>query len=179
MRINEIETVLTFRTENFGYHHGQSDQRLVASRGGVDVGYIDYADYGGEPNVKFISVPTERRQGIGTALVKRLQSEYPGIEINMGGTTDMGHSLLGSIPQTVTQNAEYAKLADRLERLRRQENEYTILANRFYERPTPELQQQIHAISTDWNEINDEIYQIEQQMREMRPATRLYATESI
>lgn len=175
MRLHEVTTTpLTFRIENHGFHHGQSDQRLVALRDGQYVGHIDFSVYQDEPHVQYISVPAERRQGIGTAMVHRLQAEFPNTEINMGGLTPDGSKLLGSIPQITIPNADYEAEAQRLQQLQAREAEYQRMADAFHASPTPEARQQLLAITQDWNDLSDQIYQIEDNIRERRPHKRLF-----
>jgi hypothetical protein len=176
MKISEIASPeLSFRVEMRGYQHGQSDQTLSAFRDGQYVGHIDYSDYENEPHVQMIEVPKDlRRQGIGTALVQRLQAEYPGVEIDMGGLTDDGSKLLPTIPQTNTANPEHQALTARLEKLRAKEAEYQALADRFHANPNEADRARINAISGSWNNLNDVIEKIEQQLQDMRPSTRTY-----
>lgn len=181
MILNEITASpgsLTFRIENNDFHHGQSDRRLVAFRDGQEVGHIDFSDYQGEPAVKFISVPNNRREGIGSAMVQELQRHYPDVEINMGGTTDDGEALLRSMPQTVTPNEEYNQLVARRDALQAQVNSFQHMADTFYASPSEEARQQILAIGDQWNALSDEIDGINDRLEAMRPSTRTYTTES-
>jgi GNAT superfamily N-acetyltransferase len=175
MRISEITQPLEFRIENIGYHHGQSDNRLVAYREGQEVGYIEFSEYEGQPYVAMISVsPEYRRQGIGTALVHRLQAEYPGVEINMSTPTEMGAKLFGSIPHTIHRNKEYDDLKARLAELQAQEQKFQAMADAAFPNPTEEARQRIYAIHDQWNAVNDEIFQIERRLVDMTPSTRVF-----
>lgn len=183
MRLTEITAApgsLTFRVENLNYHHGQSDRRLVAYRDRQEVGHIEFSDYQGEPAVKFISVPEQfRRSGVGTAMVQELQRNYPGVEINMGMHTDMGHAMLNSMPQTTTPNDEYAELVKRREQLQAQVDQFQRMADEFHTAPTEEARQHILTIADQWNAATDEIDGIDQRLAYMRPETKTYTTESL
>ena len=166
---------LTYRTETRGYSHGQTDLRLLAYDDDEYVGHIDYSIYDDEPAVQMISVPEKRRRGYATAMVRHLQSEFPDTEINMGGLTDDGSKLLASIPQQVIQNPEYQEKMDRLKRVKSELAQYTAMTDAFDANPTEQARQAILAFKDRWNELYDEEWQLEQELRDMRPAKRLYA----
>lgn len=86
-----------FKTEMRDFHHGQSDQTLVATRNGNSVGKIDYSVFEGVPSIQMIEVSEEfRRQGIATEMLKKLQSEFPDVEIDWGSLTEDGAKLYKS-----------------------------------------------------------------------------------
>jgi len=80
---------------NRGYHDNQSDNSIVAIVDGEVVGFLDYSEYRGEIHIQMIEVDKNfRRQGIGTALLKELDKEYPEVEIEYGMETPEGARLI-------------------------------------------------------------------------------------
>jgi len=174
MRLYEVISALTFKIESHGFHHGQQDLKLVASRNGEYVGHIDYSVYQDEPYVQYISVPVEKHQGIGTAMVRRLQAEYPDTEINMGTLTPDGSKLLASIPQTIIPDPDYAAKTKRYEELQARLAEYNRIADEFHSNPTPENREKVSVITHDWNDLTDEMDLIADNIRDRRPHKRLF-----
>ena len=173
MHTYELFEALTFKTVNRGYHSGQADVTLIAYDDGEEVGHIDYAIYQGEPHVQMISVPSKQRRGYATAMVHQLQSEFPDVEINMGGLTDDGSKLLASIPQDVIHNPEYQEKAHRLEQVKAQLTKYAALADAFHANPTDQGRQELSAL-TDWNDLHSEEWELEQALHDLRSAKRLF-----
>ncbi len=177
MRIVEIisPSELSFRIENRGAHHGQSDLTLIAYRNGIEVGHIDYSVYQGEPSVQMIRTNFGHlRQGVATEMVHKLQSEFPDTEINMGGSTDDGTKLLASIPKKIIHNPEYQAAADRLEQVKAKLAQYAAMADAFHENPTDAGRQELHRATADWNDLNSEEWELEQALYHMQPNKRLF-----
>lgn len=174
MLLVELITPLSFRIENRGNHHGQSDRTLRAMRDGEDVGYIDYSDYRGQPSVQMIKVPTARRQGIATAMLRRLQAEYPDTEIDLGMSTDDGSQFLNAMPSEVTANSDYANKTARLARLKRLEARYQAVAAAFDANPTEAGRQAVLKLSDKWNRLNDAIWRLENDLSDLPASKRLF-----
>ena len=80
--------------ESTGYGYGETYFTMSYTKDGKVVGKLEYGEYEEQPNVKMIEVaPEYRRQGIGTKLLQKLQSKYPGEEINFGMATPDGMKL--------------------------------------------------------------------------------------
>jgi hypothetical protein len=173
MRFYELLEALTFKTDSRGYHSGQSDLTLRAYDGAEEVGHIDYSVYNGEPHVQMISVPRRKRRGYGTAMVHQLQSEFPDVEINMGGLTDDGAALLGSIPQDVIHNPAYQEKQQRLAQVKAKLAQYQTVADAFDADPTEDNRQKLLRL-TDWNDLHQEEWELEQALDRLQPAKRLF-----
>ena len=174
MHCYELFEALTFKTDSRGYHRGQSDLTLRAYDDGEEVGHIDYSVYQGQPAVQMISVPIKKRRGYGTAMVHQLQSEFPNIEINMGGLTDDGSALLASIPQNVIHDPEYQKKEQRLEQVRAELARLQALYDAFEANPTEQGRAEIHALTDKWNDLYQDEWELERGLRDMQPSKRLF-----
>ncbi|MGV0949298.1 MAG: GNAT family N-acetyltransferase [Azonexus sp.] len=99
---------LQFRSECRGAHNGQSDMTLYAEIDGVAVGRIEYCVFNDQPYVQYIfTSPEYRRKGIGTAMAKQLQKEYPGVEIEWSGSTDSGTPFIASLDREFDPTPNY------------------------------------------------------------------------
>jgi hypothetical protein len=117
---------------------------------------------------------TRRRLGYGTALVRHLQALFPDTEIDMGMSTDDGTKLLAAIPQEVIHDSDYQAKQARLETLRAKEAEWGRIADEFHDHPSHEGGAWFSRVSDAWNAMNDEIWELEQELRSRRPAKRLF-----
>lgn len=177
MRLFEITSKITFRDENRNYHHGQADQTLRAYLGKKVIGYINYSIYQDEPHVQYIHIdPDMRRRGYGSAMVRQLQLMFPDVEIDMGGLTDDGSKLLSAMPQRTLHSSEYKEKLDQLSALKAKEAEYNKLADAFYANPTDHARELLHQQTGDWNELHDAMWELEQELRDMKPSRRLFTT---
>ena len=170
----ELFEALTFHTDIRGYHRGQSDLTLRAYDDGEEVGHIDYSVYQGQPAVQMISVPVKKRRGYATAMVHQLQSEFPDVEISMGGLTDDGSALLASIPQDVIHDPEYQEKERRLERVKAELARMQELHDAFEANPTEQGRAQIQALTNKWNDLYQDEWELERALRDMRPSKRLF-----
>jgi hypothetical protein len=157
MRLQEFTDEITFHDEHINSHHGQSDMVLRAMRGGrsgTEVGRIEYSIYRGEPAIQHISV-SEHRQKIATRMLQHLQSLFPGIEIDWGGTTDDGTALKKSINFKKLPNKSVRKdkirLAILMKRLEKIQN--------FFDTATPDEINHLD-LSNKYNTIHDEVESI-------------------
>lgn len=108
---------LKFRDESMGSGGGQSDLRLVATKDGAYAGHIDYTEFRDEYSVKFITVnPEMPRQGIGTALVLKLQKIIGKKEIDFGGLTDDGAKLIKTLKSKLYVDTKRIKLIAALQK---------------------------------------------------------------
>ena len=109
------------------YAYGQTYMRMSAYDGDKEVGYIQYADYEGQPSIHMIEVSEEyKRQGIATRMLQELQSQYDGTEINFGMTTPDGTKLLDKITYDVKDekvSAAKAELRSKKEELDKTQKE--------------------------------------------------------
>lgn len=155
---------IVFRTETRGAHHGQSDLTLYAENEmGEYMGHLDYSEYNGEPAVQMIKVkPNFRRSGIGTLLLKKLQTLYPDTEIELGMSIGHGTDLVKSLSTVYVENPEYTRLEARLEKLKAAEKKLQQwIAN--HKGPM------VPRVGDAFNHISDEMYDIEQKLSRMKP----------
>lgn len=164
--------ILTFDNQMNGYHHGQKDFTLVALANGIEVGYINYSEYTGEPSIQYIDVATDfTRRGIGTALVKKLQMLYPDREIDWGSMTDDGSALKASLPTKVVYNPVYQTYLDRLEKLKVLEDKYTAIIEH-----KDTSQEKKIEIGNKWNQLNDLEYTLREKLRHLSVSKTLIVT---
>ncbi|MBA3622934.1 MAG: GNAT family N-acetyltransferase [Methylibium sp.] len=153
-----------YRTESRDGPSGQSNLTLRAMAGGQEVGRVDFSVMDGEPAIEMVEVPEEhRRKGIGTALVRELQSQYPDTPIKWGMLTDDGAKLKAALPTTTKKNESLAKAQRQLNAA---EKERAALEQRHaafesIESPSPEQTQDhrrwMDSVVERWNELHDEI----------------------
>ena len=181
-RLDETASPLTFKIESRGHHHGQSDMTLYAERDGQYVGHIDFVVYQGEVSIQMIKVPEARRQGVGTRMVQALQARYPDREISWGGMTEDGYALYGSLPKTEVENLGIRSKMERLEALRAAEAEDERITDEFHQRYPGAWTDEIRAafsaaVDMDaWNDRNDEIWTLEQDLLDAKPSRTLIRT---
>jgi len=178
MRYADLLEDLQFRDENTGAHSGQSDFTLRAYDGVQEVGHIDYVVYQGAISISMISVPKgKRRNGHATALVRELQRQYPDIEIDWGGMTQQGSALRQSIPKTVIQHKDVQEKMALLRRKQAEAASLEQLANEYYDRDdhSPEEREAFKASMEPWNDLRDEIWDLEQELGKAKETTTLIA----
>lgn len=155
------------RNEVVSFYSGQMNAVLSATGpNGETVGYIQYAEYQDVPYIQYISTKEEyRRQGVATRLLQELQSLYEGKEIDWGMTTEDGTKLR----EAVTYVVEDAEVKDLMERLAvaqaaLQENEKVL--NELYqiEIPTQDQDIEIERLGDRWEELTDEIRDLEKEI---------------
>jgi hypothetical protein len=89
---------MDIKNEVRGSHSGQLDQTLYIEDGDKTIAYLDYSEYHGTPHVQYLWVSDDqRRNGLGAALIRKLQSLHPNEEIDFGGLTDGGAALINSL----------------------------------------------------------------------------------
>ena len=163
---------LTFTIEMLNAHSGQTDWRLVAQQDGEPIGSLDYSVYRDEPAIQMIRGSREVR-GVGVAMVKRLQAEYPGVAIRFGMLTPDGAKMLRKLPMQTVKNPDYTRVARRLARVRKREQQFQAQYAAFEAEPTEERRMAIQAIGDQWNDLNQQIWELENELRELKPSKRL------
>lgn len=155
------------------YHNQQHDIRLEAHTEQGVAGYLDYSEWRGTVHINMIHV-SQKRQGIGTALLKHLQSLYPTTEIDWGTTSELGTQLYNSLEfEKVTNNA-VVRMMKKLDELKQQEQHYQELAKQWEQSAQTERDRQQFLDATEgWNELHDEIAELEQELQGKRPYRRL------
>ena len=155
-----------FRTESRGYLSGQTDHTLTLREGGREVGAVDYSVYGGKPAIQMIRVPeSERRKGYGRRLVQRLQTEFPGTEIEWGGLTDDGAALKNSLKFREVPVPEVQEQQRRLQ---------NAIAERRALEQRAERGEPLTAANLDhWNELHDLIGTLEREVGDAPAVIRL------
>lgn len=78
--------------ECIGYHHGQTDLRILAKRAdGRLLGKLDYSVFGQQLHVQHVGVEeSHRRQRIATAMYEKMLDSHPGLKIRSTLRTDLG-----------------------------------------------------------------------------------------
>lgn len=161
--LEELEQLLKFDVQSVGYHNDQHDLVLIAkTEDGTVVGKIEYNEYQGKPHVSWIEVePSLRKQGIGKRMIKYLQNQYPDEEIKIGGTTDLGTKFFDKLPKSFEKNERYEVLVNRLKSLQNAETKL----NKYVQKTGVSSER----VSNLYNDINDEMWQIEQELQDTSP----------
>jgi len=77
----------------YDYHGGETYGSVYADKGVQRIGHLDYGEFGGKVHIKMVEThPDFRRQGVASAMLDKLKSEYPGSRIKWGGTTQEGEA---------------------------------------------------------------------------------------
>lgn len=168
---------LQFRDEMRGAHHGQNDMTLFAEVGGRTVGYLEYAVYQGESSVQWLEV-SDKRKGYGTALLKKLQSMYPDTEVNLGMTTEDGTALVDKM-KFEEKPTEHAEKFKELDSLKPEKDRLEAVAESYYavESHTEEENKAFMSDMEKLNEINDRVWELEQELHSKSPSKRLIAAK--
>lgn len=110
----DTDKISTYSTNAY---YGQVDMVKEYIRDGETIGYIQYCIYEDEPHIQMIFVkPEYRRSGIGTALMKSLQSDFPNTNINVGYTTEDGTPFFNKITRT-KKNPKYTRIVNELNKV--------------------------------------------------------------
>jgi hypothetical protein len=162
MRISDLEPfTLSFTDEMTSYHGGQKDMVLRAMAHENQAGYLQYSVYDHIPAIQFISVDQGfSRLGVGTALVKKLQSLYPDQEIEWGTTTPDGEALRSSLPKKIVYNPLYRKYKDKLDEIKKMEEKYT----EIFEHKNTSLEKK-RELGNKWNQLRDLEYTLIEKLR--------------
>jgi len=156
-----------------GHHHGQTDVRLEARTDRGLSGYLDYSVLHGQPQITMIHV-AHRREGVGSALVKHLQSLYPTTEIDWGSLTPKGSQLYKSIEFEEIPNPRVIRDMRKLEQLKQKEAGYRALADEWERSSKSEEDRRRFLDDTsDWNDLHSEIMDLEQELHDQKPYRRL------
>jgi len=173
MMISDFNLKLNFHNEMRNFHHGQSDMTLFALLNGERVGYINYSKYKDDSiSIQYIEViqkyRNENRRGIGTALVKHLQSMYPDTEIEWGMTTPDGSALKASLPTKVVYNPLYQEYLNKLKKIEELEKKYTEI---FENKKT--TQEKKLELGIKWNHLHDLEYTLKQKLMHLSASKTL------
>ena len=157
---------ISFVDENIGYHSGQTDNILRAFIGNEQVGYIKYNEFRDEPNIQYILVdPKHRRKGIAKKMVLHLQSLYPNIQLNWGGTTSEGTMLYDSLKKNVVKSSEFERLSKELSVIELKIKRFEDIVNR---NDYPKENKMV--IFDTWNRLSDRKWEIEKALRDLQPS---------
>lgn len=164
---------IDIRIDVTGFHHGQMDARLVAVRGGTVLGVLDYSVFDGVPLIGMIEV-AERKRGVGRSLVRRLQAEYPTVEIRWGVTSEEGEGFRTSLRYREVTDPEVEADMRRRDGLKAVLDEWDAVADRFYADQTEENRAAVNAIDPQvWNAFADEFRELDERLRGVSPTTAL------
>lgn len=158
------------KVEVLGSAYGQTDARLTVP--GVE-GRIDYSIFEGRPKINMIEVPeAARRQGNATKLLEALQNQFPDVEIDWGSLTEQGAALYRSTPFREAPS-EYAASFDELnaarQRFRSIQSQWEDMSAQGKSAPA--------GFMDEWNDLQDQIDFLENQLRLERPSVRLIETQ--
>lgn len=165
------QSELTFKFEVDDHHSGQTDVTLSALMGGQRVGKINFAVFQNEPSIQMVAVdPEYRRQGIATAMIKKLQKEFPDTEINWGSMTDDGSALRKSLKTNVKTDPVVQAKLERLKSLKAKEEAFQARWGELERDPDDQAVQDLIA---KWNDLNDAIYALERELQGVKTSTTL------
>jgi GNAT superfamily N-acetyltransferase len=168
---------IKFTDEVVSSYSGQDNHILTATVNDAPVAYIEFSDYHDEPHVKYIYThPDYARQGYATALLKELQRMYPNEEIDLGMTTDEGGKLVQSLNFN-EQSTEYTDKFKQLEQKKQERDKLQADAEKFYDKDshTEQEKQEFLAYIEPLNTLNDEIWDLEQEIYGKKPIKRIIA----
>lgn len=159
-----------------GHHNGQTDMRMSALSDAGTLGYIDYSIYQGVPHINMIQVH-QKRQGIGTELVKELQRDFPGVEIQWGSMSEAGSALYNSLEFDMIPNNRVIRKKRLLDELKKKHDNYMQLHAKWEASAKTEKDRQEFLDAThDWNEIHDQITELETELEGEKEYTKLVKT---
>lgn len=166
---------INFRVDHVDSHSGQHDMILRAFLGQDQVGACEFRVYGDDVSVSMLSVnPSLKRNGIGRALLRRLQAEFPGQEIHLGAATHEGGQLLGAMTFQ-EEPSEHAALFAEQTKLKAEEAELQQIADDYYEQGkplTPEFEKQMER----FNAVSDRLWELDQLLWDKSGVKRLIAS---
>lgn len=169
MRIYRLASELVFKDYLVDSYSGQSNMKLIAERDGKVCGGIDYVIFGDEISVSMIEVDeSERRKGVGTALLKELQRLYPDTHLEMGWFTEDGAKLWNSIPKKIIKNEEYYNLSNERDNLLERQTMLTDHMNKWFESGDDDKRENILQIGDTLNEISDRLEYIDKLLYDMK-----------
>jgi hypothetical protein len=174
MKLDPAEIV--FQIECRGSHHGQLDQTIFLFHADTYAGHLDFVTFREQCSIQTIVVSKSlQRRGYATALVQRLQAEFPGQEIDWGYVTDDGALLRNSLATTVlvdqellSKQARLDKLVTQLDHLQTESDTYWANASR-----TEHDTQVQDARVAQFEPLRDAIWDLEQELDGKSPAVTL------
>ena len=168
--IEEAIQGLQFRSECRGAHNGQTDMTLFAELNDQAIGRIDYCVYDGEIHVQYIKVqPRYVRQGVATAMAKHLQSEYPKVEVEWGGTTELGTPFVASLDRTFEPDQEYAPLKKAYDDAKAERGALQAEFDAWTAAGRGTLPQEMLLKGERMNELETFLWDLEDKLRDMKP----------
>ena len=108
------EPTITTKDEVTAQYQNQVNSTKTAYIDGKAVGTLEYVEYDGTPSISMVEVlPEYQRQGIATKLVTELQSEFPNVTVEWGGTTEDGTAL----QQAITKEVPITEVQEKVDRI--------------------------------------------------------------
>ena len=162
---------ITFSEDVVASYAGQTNHTLTAKSKNDVAGVLEYVVYEGVPSISMVSVSEKnRRQGIGRALVQELQSKFPDIEIEWGMLTEDGAALRNSLQFEERPNIDVQRKQNQLEIAVAERSQLEAEANK--RRDSDDYSAWIQTVSERWNELHDEIDELESDLAAAGPAVR-------
>ncbi len=162
---------IAFSEEMTASYAGQTNYVLTAKSANGAAGVLEYVVYEGTPSISMVSVSAgNRRQGIGRALVQELQSKFPDIEIEWGGLTDDGAALRNSLQFEDRPNIDVQRKQGQLQMAIAERAQLEAEADK--RRDSAGYSAWIQTVSDRWNDLHDEISDLESELAAAGPAYR-------
>lgn len=163
-----------------GSHSGQLDCTMsFKSPEGKLIGYIDYSVYGEEVHVQMIKVRREnRRQGLGSKMIKALQKEYPNTEINIGSTTEEGDAFFKAVNAVEVPVSDVQEKLEELKAVRAKLADYyqrhEELIKHVHDDNYEEMRAKFMDEVSDWSDLHDREWALEKEIGNRRPTKRIF-----
>ena len=174
----------TYSNHSVGGEDGQTDMRIqVKDKSGKEVGYCEYSDWSGRPHIQMIKVnPEYRRQGIAKKMLQELQSQYKGVEIDLGMLTPDGVKLVEGAMEEI-EDKEAKKKIDRYKavkkRLEENEKELNGIYERWekegkgYEDDTEENKKKVDKLGEEWDRLYEEEHKLGEEVKGLKSTKRM------
>lgn len=162
-------------------YSGQINATLYAldAKGEV-AGYVDFTVFNERVSISMIkTLEAYRRKGVGKFLIVELQKEYPDVELDWGYMTPEGAALKNSLKTTVVPS-EYAEQFDKLKELKAMASKIKEFIKKHEDSVSSlsdATKQKIYDLWDKYNEITDEIEELERDLYHEKPTKTLIVTQ--
>lgn len=166
MRICEVME-RSFSNEITNIHSGQMDAVLTVHDNGVLLGFLEYTVYENIPSISMIEVK-EKRQKVGSSLIKELQRMYPTEEIEWGMTTDEGETLRKSFNYKKIKT-EFYDLFKEYDTVSQRVNDIRNELEPLWDNVTSDNRDHIKKLAKSLEELSDRQWDIEGEINNEKP----------